>query len=92
MAYRYDWYDSNYGSSYTARKEEHVSRILGTSYDYDGQLENTGPFTQGREWGREGDGGHEGQLEEQRGAQDERSFAQQRIVLRPSQKLDITRH
>lgn len=30
---RYDWYDSNYGSSYTARKEEHVARILGTRFE-----------------------------------------------------------
>ena len=29
---RYDWYDSNYGSSYTARKEEHVARMLGTRF------------------------------------------------------------
>ena len=28
----YDWYDSNYGSSYTARKEEQAARILGTRY------------------------------------------------------------
>jgi len=29
---RYNWYDSNYGSTYTARKEEHVSRILGSRF------------------------------------------------------------
>ena len=29
---RYEWYDSNYGSSYTARKEEHVARMLGTRF------------------------------------------------------------
>ena len=34
---RYNWYDSNYGSSYTARKEEHVARILGSRFHQVGE-------------------------------------------------------
>ena len=49
--HRYDWYDSNYGSSYTARKEEHAARILGTSFKSDQPpMQDTGSSE--RKWGR----------------------------------------
>jgi hypothetical protein len=38
---RYQWYDSNYGSSYTARNEEHASRILGTAFKAPSGVEDT---------------------------------------------------
>ena len=57
----YEWYDSNYGSSYTARKEEHVARILGTQYNspYGGSSVLGG--SDGRKYGRAEQGSEQGQ-------------------------------
>lgn len=67
LLHRYDWYDSNYGSSYTARKEEHVARILGTQYNapYGGSSSLDG--SDGRKFGREEEGGE--QQQQQRAGQ-----------------------